>query len=359
MVTIGHYENKVILGFYLTGDEDDVRHSTSFMTRAMSFFSTEFGSYPYQDYKMVFVPEPRATCSIGATLALCSSELLHRADVLDQAFETRQILTLAFSQQWIGVNIIPRSLSDTWLINGLAIYLQALFLRQILGNNEHRFRLKRDMDKCARLDQGDQWPLCVPGTHLIDLSFINLKAPLVLHILDRHLAKAGTSLGLSRVIPRILLSALSDELPGNMLSTAWFFKTCRKISGLDLQAFQDQWVYGSGCPHLKVQTNFVRKKFVVELGIQQYQPAAKSAKRPTGFFEASPRNWQFSDVEGKSYNSNSRSRRGAFRASGRRKATFQVVQSPLQHQVQAYTAVRSYSCSIQSLPGRVCGRRER
>jgi transcription initiation factor TFIID subunit 2 len=307
MITLGQYENKVVTGFCLPGEEEDLLNSTSFMDKAMSFFSTQFGSYPFQDYKMVFLPEPRSTCSTGATISIIASELLHPAMVLEQAFETRQIVTLAFSQQWFGINIIPRSLSDTWVSNGLAIYLQALFLRQLMGNNEYRYRLRRDMDKCARLDQGDQWPLCVPGTHMIDTAFVNLKAPLVLHILDRHLAKAGTSLGLSRVIPRILLSALSDELSGNMLSTVSFFKTCRKVSGLDLQSFQEQWVYGSGCPHIKIQTNFVRKKFVVDLGIQQHQPAAMSGKRPTTFFEVSSGLKTLTDNKGQSDCSDSRS----------------------------------------------------
>ena len=300
MVQIGDLQ-KPILGFCLPGDMDMLVHSTSFMPRAMSFYSTEFGSYPFTEFKAVFVTNPRVSCFTAATLATLSSDLLSPPSVIDQPFFTRQVLSLSLIQQWIGVNIIQRNLSDTWLVNGLALYLQSLFLRNHLGNNEYRFRLKKDINRCVRLDKGDQWPLCVPGkVDVPDVSFLNLKAPLVLHILDRHLAKAGTSLGLSRVIPRIFLSALSDELTGNTLSTQSFFRTCRKVSGLDLQVFQDQWVFGSGCPHLRLQTNFIRKKFVVEFSVQQYQPAVQAVqelseslqkvaawKRPSPFFEGS------------------------------------------------------------------------
>jgi len=208
--------------------------------------------------------------------------------VIDQAFDTRQTLALSLIQQWVGINIIQRNLADTWIIHGLALYITAQFIRHLLGNNEYRFRLKKDIDKCARLDQGDQWPICVPGIlDPPDIAFINLKSPLVLHILDRHLAKAGTSLGLSRIIPRIFLSALSDELTGNTLSTQSFFRTCRKISNMDLTSFQDQWVYGSGCPHIKIQTKFVRKKFMIEFAVEQQRPAHNSDKRPTQLFEGS------------------------------------------------------------------------
>lgn len=250
----------------------------------MTFFSADFGVYPYTEFKLVFVPNLRTTSVTAATLGIFSSDLLYPPSVIDQAMTTRQTLTLALIQQWIGINIIQRTLADTWLIQGLALYLNGLFLRHLLGNNEYRFRLKKDIERCVRMDQGDYWPLCVPGSlDPPDIPFVNLKAPLVLHILDRHLATAGTSVGLSKVISRLLLAAFSDQLPGNMLSTQFFFKTCRKVSGLDLQTFQDQWIFGSGCPQFRIHTNFIRKKFIVEFHMSQV--VRPNTKRPTPLFE--------------------------------------------------------------------------
>nr|XP_018260330.1 transcription initiation factor TFIID subunit 2 [Kwoniella dejecticola CBS 10117]OBR82488.1 transcription initiation factor TFIID subunit 2 [Kwoniella dejecticola CBS 10117] len=295
--------HKPILAFCLPGELDNLKHSTSWLPRAMTFYA-EMGSYPFTDFKAVFVNNPRTECSTSATLAILSSDLLHPPTIIEEALEIRQILSLALIQQWVGVNIIQRTLADTWLINGLALYIQAQFIRHLLGNNEYRFRMKKDIDKCVQQDQGSQWPLCVPG--IIDppdantTAFINLKAPLVLHILDRYIAKTGTSLGLSQVIPRIFVASLSDELQGNSLSTQYFFRQCRKVSGLDLQTFQDQWIFGSGCPKLSIRTNFIKKKLIVEFTVNQSQPAheyiqslgekaRKTAvwRRPTRFFEGS------------------------------------------------------------------------
>ncbi|WWC92779.1 uncharacterized protein L201_007738 [Kwoniella dendrophila CBS 6074] len=295
--------HKPILAFCLPGELDKLKHSTSWLPRAMAFYA-EMGSYPFTDFKAVFVDKPRIDCATSATLAILSSDLLHPPQVIEQALEIRRILSLSLIQQWVGVNIIQRTLADTWLINGLALYIQAQFIRHLLGNNEYRFRLKKDIDRCVLQDQGSQWPLCVPG--IIDppdantTAFINLKAPLVLHILDRYIAKTGTSLGLSQVIPRIFVASLSDELQGNSLSTQYFFRQCRKVSGLDLQTFQDQWIFGSGCPRLSIRTNFIKKKLLVEFTVVQSQPAndhiqglgeklRKAAvwKRPTHFFEGS------------------------------------------------------------------------
>lgn len=288
---------KPVLAFCLPGFLDETKLSTAFIPSALSFISAEYGSYPFTDYKLVFVESPSNAVSMTSTLTICSTDLLHPTQAFDQAIITRETLSLALVEQWIGVNIIPLTLADTWLINGIALYLRSLLLKHMLGNNEYRFRLKRDIDRCVHMDQGDQWPLCVPGCTEAppDMDFCNLKAPLVLHLLDRHIAKAGTSLGLPRIIPRIFLSALSDELKGNELSTTGFFRICRKISGLDLSAFQDQWVFGSGCPHFRISTNFIRKKFIVELSVEQLQPAvhpeeqddAQSTKRPTPFFDGS------------------------------------------------------------------------
>ncbi|OXC60064.1 hypothetical protein LQV05_005617 [Cryptococcus neoformans] len=295
--------HKPILGFCLPGDLDLLANSTSFLPRVMAF-TTELGSYPFTDFKVVFVSNPRSECSTSATLAIASSDLLHPPSVIEQAISVRQTLSLALIQQWIGINIIQRNYSDTWIVNGLALYILGQFIRHLLGNNEYRFRLKKDIDRCVMQDQGSQWPLCVPGQvdppDSATTAFINIKAPLVLHILDRHLAKAGTSLGLSQVIPRILMAALSDDLPGNTLTTSYFIRQCRKVSGLDLQTFQDQWIFGSGCPRLSIRTNFIKKKFTVEFMVSQTQPAVEAInemsekqrkvavwRRPTPFFEGS------------------------------------------------------------------------
>ncbi|OJT02139.1 hypothetical protein TRAPUB_13665 [Trametes pubescens] len=61
------------------------------------------------------------------------------------------------------------------------------------------------MDRVIELDHGSMPPICRPQTleppDAANLPFINLKAPLVLHSLDRRAGKSGTSIGLSRVLP--------------------------------------------------------------------------------------------------------------------------------------------------------------
>ncbi|KDQ63029.1 hypothetical protein JAAARDRAFT_29020 [Jaapia argillacea MUCL 33604] len=284
--------------FCLPGHEAHLTTSVSFMRGAMNFYSTEFGSYPFGSHKLVFVDEMPTARFDSATLSLVTADMLHGEDSIDQVYETRHSLSHALACQWVGINIQQKAWSDTWLVNGLGLYITGLFLRKLFGNNEYRFRMKKDTERVLQCDNGNMPPICQPQN--LDppessiLSFINLKAPLVLHILDRRLCKSGTSLGLSRVLPKVFLSAISGEMPNNALSTHAFLRTCRKVSGMDPRTFAEQWIYGSGCPTFGFSATFNRKKMAVEITMRQEAPAykaqednevAKTLKKPVPFFE--------------------------------------------------------------------------
>ncbi|KAH9968683.1 TATA-binding protein associated factor Taf2 [Russula dissimulans] len=284
--------------FCLPGRETQLAASVPFVRQAMTFFTTEFGSYPFGSHKFVFVDELSTLRFDTSGLTIVSVDLLHSEDAIDQVYETRQSLSHALACQWVGINILPKTWSDLWLVNGLGLYITGLFLRKLLGNNEYRFRLKKDMERVVEWDQGAMPPVCQPQIQdppdSAVLPFINLKSPLVLHILDRRLCKSGTSLGLSRVLPKLFLSAISGELQHNTLSTSHFLRTCRKVSGADLTSFADQWIYGSGCPTFGFSASFNRKKMAVEITMRQDAPAWKGYEHdevrrtllnPVPFFE--------------------------------------------------------------------------
>lgn len=288
----------LIYAFCLPGQEHYLSSSTFTLRTAMTFYTSEFGSYPYGSYKVVFVDQLSSQRFDGASLSVFASDLLHGDDAVEQAIETRHALGHALACQWVGINIIPKNWSDVWLVNGLALYITGLFMRRLFGTNDYRFRLKKDMQRVLEWDVGSMPPICQP--QVLDppdaaiLPFVNLKAPLVLYILDRKLGKSGTSLGLSRVLPKLFLSAISGELQNNALSTHMFLRICRKVSGVDLRTFAEQWIYGSGCPSFGFSASFNRKKMAVEITMRQECPAyaalehneiSKVLNKPLPFFE--------------------------------------------------------------------------
>ncbi|KAI8388692.1 Bromodomain-containing protein [Radiomyces spectabilis] len=261
-----------IYAFALPGLDEELSVSCSFLMHAMHFYAQEYGSYPFSDYKLVFVEDAWSEITSSASLAICSSRLLHSADIIDQIYHTRRMLSLGLARQWFGIHIVPKSWPDTWLVCGLSNLMGSLFIKRHLGNNEYRLRMKRDMELCCSLDV-NRPPLYNPALPIPldpeDLDFLELKAPLVLHMLDKRMCKGGGTLGLSRVIPKILVSAMSGELPQNAISTHYFMKLCRKVSGFDTKSFADQWVYKSGCPKFTFSFHFNRKKMVVEIFMRQ------------------------------------------------------------------------------------------
>lgn len=281
-----------VVGYALPGQRDMMVHSIGFARTALDFFARDYGSYPFDSFSVVFVEEPLVDCHISSTLAICSSDLLHPHTIIDQAYETHQIVAHAIAWQWIGVNLIQRSWADTWLIHGVSLHMAGMFLRRVWGNNEYRFRLRKDVDRLINMDVAMP-PLFQPGlTEPPDstfLSFINLKAPLVLHILDRKLAKVGSSFGLNRALNRIFMEALTGSLDNNVLSTSHFLRLCRKLQGVDLSTFTEQWIHGSGCPRFAVNASFNRKKFIIEMHIRQDCPAYRfSQTNPTDTIYSNP-----------------------------------------------------------------------
>ncbi|KAF8727766.1 hypothetical protein AX14_007043, partial [Amanita brunnescens Koide BX004] len=288
----------LMYAFSLPGYENLLSTSVSFLRSAMSFYSTDYGSYPFGSYKLVFVDQMPTQRFDSATLSIVTNDLLFGEDAIEQALETRHALAHALACQWVGINILPKNWSDLWLTNGLALYITGLYMRRLLGNNDYRFRLKKDMMRVLEWDVGSMPPICQPQVldppDAASLPFVNLKAPLVLHILDRRLCKSGISLGLSRVLPKVFLSAISGEMPNNMLSTHAFLRTCRKVSGVDPRSFAEQWIYGSGCPSFGFSASFNRKKMAVEITMRQEAPAykamennevSKTLMKPVPFFE--------------------------------------------------------------------------
>ena len=264
----------LLLAYCLPGSEIELANTVSCMRQAMSFLEG-YDGYPYSSFKMVFVEDPSTQSSVTASMGTFSQELLYPPEVIEQAFITRPILTHALASQWSGIHMIPRTYSDIWLTTGLALYINAQLTRHLLGNNEYRFRLRSDMDRCVALDQGDHFPLHIPG--LISppdaetMQFISLKAPLVLHMLDMRMARLATSSGLARnAIPDIFRQARGGTLQDRALSTDNFFRICRKISkSMDLSAFQEQWVTGSGCPKFIIGAQYNKKGQSITVSVFQ------------------------------------------------------------------------------------------
>lgn len=274
-----------VVGYALPGREAEVRNTCLFMPKAVDFFVVDIGLFPFsKTFKVCFVDDMIHDTASSASLCFASNRLLFPFEALDPIFPSTYALALGLVEQWLGVNIIPSDWSDLWLTIGLARYKLGMFVKKLFGNNEYRFRLKKDAERVCEMDIGRP-SLVDHGAQVpiepADLDFIKLKAPVVIAILERRLAKMSGSLVLDRVIARVLINAKTGDLPGNAISTAGFMKLCEKYSHAKVDAFFSQWVFGTGYPRFEVGQRFNKKKMIVELNIRQVQMTEAPKRRVT------------------------------------------------------------------------------
>ena len=259
-------------GFCLPGRSSELENTCFPLAKAMDYFVVEFGSFPFPSYKLCFVDDMDVDRFNTASLTMCSSRMLFPENVIDPLQSVTRELVHGLASQWSGVGITPKEPGDLWVILGMSYFITDLFLRKLCGNNEYRFLQKRLADRVCEMDVAQPSLYDCGRFAWIDASRYDLiaaKAPLVLFILDRRLAKSGGSTGVSRIVTRMFLQASLEEIADGMLDTSHFLKFCDKLGHANLESFFKQWVYGSGCPRFRVTQRFNKKRLVVEMQISQ------------------------------------------------------------------------------------------
>ncbi|KAJ3358055.1 hypothetical protein HDU91_005325, partial [Kappamyces sp. JEL0680] len=250
-------------------DKDLIYSTCHYLPQALDFVEQWVGaSFPFASLKLVF----SSTCPVpiisGATVIIVNIQLLVSERDIDH---------------WFGHYIARQSIDDVWLIVGFSRWIAYQFMRKIYGNNEVKYRLKKDMERLCLLDV-KQPPICpidMPKTQEDLLSgfdfnpfedasshraeLINLKSALILYMMEQRFGKGL----LQKVASKIMMTQMSGELSSG-LGTIFFLKLARKLSGkLEIKEFADQWIFRSGSPILTTTYSFNRKKMVIEVRIKQ------------------------------------------------------------------------------------------
>jgi transcription initiation factor TFIID subunit 2 len=273
---LGQAQLVPVWGYCLPGRAEEVRHTCEAVVGAVDWFLLSYGSsFPFPEYKLVFIDDQTQDVEHTASLSLCSTRLLYPEDIIDPEMEVTRTLVHAIASQWIGVGIVPNESADRWVTIGLSHFMTGLFMKDLCGNNEYAFRQKQLQDKLVELDI-KRPSLSALGEVLtigsFEYDFMVLKAPLVLFILDKRIIKNSGSAGLTRVISKIITGANTGGAGDSVLSSESFRKQCEKITKYrDTERFWNQWVLGAGCPRFSISQKFNKKRLCVEMKIIQKQ----------------------------------------------------------------------------------------
>lgn len=273
-----------VMLYFLPGQQELAQNTCIFAHQAVDFFLKEFGSYPFATYAITFVVGPTYPYNNFAGLTFLSDSLLYPADVIEPMFETTDEILACIAGQWSGINIVPQVFNDIWCTVGIARFMSFQFLRVLMGQNQLRYQIKLKMDQIILKDVGR----CPLGLHALnfpvsesDFDFVRLKAPIILYILDHRMTKTDKSFGLSRVLPKIFLQAMSGDLQNGTLSTQHFQYVCERVYRNRLESFFKQWVHGVGTPSFVITQRFNKKRSLIEVVIRQTQAQQAKVKHPT------------------------------------------------------------------------------
>lgn len=268
--------------YCLPGREQEVLNTAAALTMAADHFTYTFAKYPFNNFKLCFLDDLVEDTTALHSIGFVSNRLLFPDEVIDTEVEVTRKIIYTLAYQWIGVNVVASRRNDLWLVIGIAHYMTDIVMKKLCGNNEHRFRMKQISDDLVRVDIGrpSLWDLG-PNLYLGDfeMEFMEMKAPLVLFILDKRLLKASGSHGLTRILQKLLTKVQIDGPEKSpTLDTDKFRTLCEKPTRTRLESFWNQWVYGSGCPRFDVKAKFNKKRLCVELTLNQVQ--AQTVKNP-------------------------------------------------------------------------------
>ena len=229
------------------------RRTLDTVARALEYFEQIFGPYPLDELTVVTVPRSFSQSYLGfVTLA---DSLVEAADPLSDEASWRRDTTIAheMAHQWWGNLVGWWSYRDQWLSEGMANYSALLF----------ESRESEDSDRLAVMSAGWRKTL---SRKTLDGRTIESLGPIVLgNRLNSSRARNGyrtivyrkgavVLAMLARAVgePQFLqmLNSLLNVAANQVMTTEGFIKSMEKMSGLDLEGFAGQFVYGTGIPEV-------------------------------------------------------------------------------------------------------------
>ncbi|WP_413775622.1 M1 family metallopeptidase [Micromonospora sp. RTGN7] len=189
-----------------------------------------FGPYPFDAYGGVVVSEP----GIGYALET-QSRPVYSATFFRRG-ENTGVVAHELAHQWFGNSVALARWQDIWLNEGMATYAEWLW-------EEHRSgrTVRQSFDMVYAGSSGEVWrtPPGRPGAANLFSESVYQRGAMTVHALR-------TTVG-DRVFFELLRTWAADKRDGNA-TTAEFVALAERVSGRQLDALFDAWLYGTERP---------------------------------------------------------------------------------------------------------------
>jgi aminopeptidase N len=259
--------HNVPVDFYVPRGDGNAIEPTFVRTPEMlEYFSNRFGvPYPWVKYAQASVDDFVASGmeNVSAT-TLSTRDLIYAALAGEKAEGADGLISHELTHQWFGDLVTCRDWAHTWLNEGFATFGATLWQEHEYGADAAGYRYWRMQNNWMRSGQLYSVPIVTRDfTDSIQYTGnVYDKGAWVLRMLREQLGDA------------VFFHALQHYLEANRLQTvvtADLIKAIEESTGVSVDRFFDQWVYGAGAPRFVVRSSYDGAKKSVTLSVRQTQ----------------------------------------------------------------------------------------
>ena len=189
-----------------------------------------FGPYPFEVYGVLVVDEELGFALETQTLTIIGS------DIASLRREADIVLLHELSHQWFGNSVSLAGWNDIWLNEGFATYAEWIYSERIGGQSAAELaRRAGQIGGELNLPPGD------PGSDELFPTSVYLRGGMTLQALREDVGDDAFF---------EILRTWAEEHAGATGSTEQFIALAEQVSGHDLAALFDEWLYSNTLPSL-------------------------------------------------------------------------------------------------------------
>lgn len=244
-VVVGYYKRidapavgDVKIRHYVFEGDFDYTNQLSSTQRMLDYYSNLIGPYPYNEFGYIVI----RTIDDESRFAEESQTMVEvdRGWLVDS--QAMGVLAPELVHQWFGDSVSVASWNEVWLKEGMANYLMVMWL------DDQDFvsitTLMADLENVLLTHASElNYPLNQPPSSNMYGANTYDKGAWVFHMLRQEIGNENFSRFLREYYQRFA---------GGIASTAELQQVAEEVSGMDLNTFFQQWVYGSGFPDLNI-----------------------------------------------------------------------------------------------------------
>ncbi len=174
------------------------------------------------------------------------------------------IIAHELAHQWFGDQVTCADWHHIWLNEGFATYSESLVYENFVGKDEYDVWISGVMSSAKRAEGTIYVQDISSVSQIFDSRRSYDKAAIVLHMLRGIVGNDNFF--------TILRTYLNDpRFSYNVATTEDFQEIAELVSGVDLDYFFEEWIYGENYPHYTVDwnTNYVAGNWVINLTVMQ------------------------------------------------------------------------------------------